>query len=116
VLFNMRTALEPAEVAGEHIEEGQGVIVLQGAANRDPDRFPDPDALDLARPDNVPMSFGWGAHHCIGAALAKMEGEIVLRAWATKTSSIDLLDDAPPWKPGLTLHGLERLPLSLTPA
>lgn len=115
VQFNTRTALEPAVVAGVPVEPGRSVIVLQGAANRDPRRFPDPDVLDLARADNVPLSFGWGAHHCIGAPLARMEGELVLRALATRTSSITLEEDDPPWKPGLTLHGLERLPVSLLP-
>ena len=113
VQFNMRTALEPATVAGVDIEAGRSVMVLQGSANRDPGRFADPDVLDLGRTDNVPLSFGWGAHHCIGAPLARMEGELVLRAYATRTRAIDLGEDDPPWKPGLTLHGVERLPVTL---
>ena len=112
VQLNSRTALEPAEVAGETLEPGQLVMVLQGAANRDPQRFERPDELDVARADNVPLSFGWGAHHCIGAPLARMEGEVVLRALAARTSSIDLLDPSPRWRSRITLRGLESLPVA----
>src|SRR3954447_630007 len=70
VQLNLRVALEPADLHGEAIETGQRMIVLQGAANRDGVHFPEPETLDLARADNVPMSFGSGIHHCIGAAWA----------------------------------------------
>jgi cytochrome P450 len=114
VQFNLRTALEPAELVGEPLVRGDRVVVLQGAANRDPDRFDQPDQLDLRRADNVPMSFGWGIHHCIGATLARMEGEIAFNALFERFPSIELTVEAPPWRPGFTLRGLLELPLELS--
>jgi cytochrome P450 len=116
VQINFRAALEDTEIDGEPLPAGQQVLVLQGAANRDPARFDDPERLDVSRPDNVSLSFGWGAHHCIGAALARMEGEEVLRALVGRFSAIELVDDTPPWRTGMTLHGLERLDVEVTPA
>jgi cytochrome P450 len=114
VQFNLRTALEPADLAGEPLERGDRVIVLQGAANRDPARFDEPDALHLRRPDNVPLSFGWGIHHCIGAALARMEGEIAFNRLLGRFPSIELLSDEPHWRPSFTLRGLLDLPVRVS--
>jgi cytochrome P450 len=116
VQVNFRTALEDTELDGEPIPAGQQMLVLQGAANRDPARFPDPERLDLGRPDNVPLSFGWGAHHCIGAALARMEGEEVFRALVTRFGRIEAVGPAPAWRSGMTLHGLESLEVEVSPA
>ncbi len=115
VQVNARTALEPAEVEGDQVEAGQMIMVLQGAANRDPEQFEDPDRLDLGRKDNVPLSFGWGAHHCIGAALARMEGEVVFRALSDRFASVELTTDDVPRRPGITLRGLAALPVHLEP-
>ncbi|HVA75019.1 MAG TPA: cytochrome P450 [Acidimicrobiales bacterium] len=115
VQMNSRTALEPADVAGVALEQGQTVMVLQGAANRDPARFDDPDRLDLGRRGNAPLSFGWGAHHCIGAALARMEGAVVFRALADRFSSIEPTGEPVERRPGITLRGVVNLPVSLSP-
>jgi len=85
--------------------------VLQGAANRDPARFARPDALDLRRRDNVPLSFGWGIHHCLGAALARMEGEIAFNGLLARFGRLERRGDEPRWRPGFTLRGLLELPL-----
>jgi cytochrome P450 len=114
VQFNLRCALEPADLLGQTLERGDRIVVLQGAANRDPSRFERPDALDLRRADNVPLSFGWGIHHCIGAPLARMEGEIAFNALLRRFGSIELRDDEPSWRPGFTLRGLLELPLHVT--
>jgi cytochrome P450 len=116
VQFNLRTALEPAELVGQPLARGDRIVVLQGAANRDPRRFENPDRLDLRRADNTPLSFGWGIHHCIGAALARMEGEIAFNALLERFPTIDLGVAEPPWRPGFTLRGLLELPLQLSPA
>ncbi len=113
VQFNLRTALEPAELAGEPLARGDRIVVLQGAANRDPNRFDHPDRLDLRRADNTPLSFGWGIHHCIGAPLARMEGEIAFNALLARFPAIELQAE-PPWRPGFTLRGLLELPVRLS--
>jgi cytochrome P450 len=114
VQFNLRTALEPADLVGEPLARGDRIVVLQGAANRDPDHFDRPDQLDLRRADNTPLSFGWGIHHCIGAPLAKMEGEIAFTALLERFPVIALAEAEPPWRPGFTLRGLLELPLRLS--
>jgi cytochrome P450 len=116
VQMNARVALEPAEVAGEEVTPGQMILVLQGAANRDPDRFVDPDRLDIGRADSGPISFGGGAHHCLGAPLARLEGEIVFASLARRFAAIELESDTLDWKPGITLRGLAALPVSLKAA
>jgi cytochrome P450 len=113
VQFNLRTALEPADLVGEPLERGDRIVVLQGAANRDPEEFEHPDDLDLRRSPNTPLSFGWGIHRCIGAALARMEGEIACNALLARFGSIELRTAEPQWRPGFTLRGLSELPLQL---
>jgi cytochrome P450 len=114
VQFNLRTALEPADLNGDLLERGDRIIVLQGAANHDPARFEDPDWLNLRREDNTPLSFGWGIHHCIGAPLARMEGEIAFTALLARFPTIDLVSEKPLWRPSFTLRGLLELPLHVS--
>jgi cytochrome P450 len=94
-------------------KSGQVIMVLQGAANRDPERFPEPDRLDLGRPGNVPLSFGWGAHHCLGATLARLEGEIVFGGLLDRFAEIELATGDIPRRPSLTLRGVTSLPVRL---
>jgi len=116
VQFNIRCALEPADLLGEPLVRGDRIIVLQGAANRDPARFEQPDELDLRRDNNVPLSFGWGIHHCLGAALARMEGEIAFNALLKRLGRIERRTDQAHWRPGFTLRGLLELPLHVAAA
>jgi cytochrome P450 len=113
VQFNIRCALEPADLVGEPLVRGDRIVVLQGAANRDPARFARPDDLDLRRSDNMPLSFGWGIHHCIGAPLARMEGEIAFNALLGRFAAMERRDEdaAVHWRPGFTLRGLSELAL-----
>ncbi|MEJ3744428.1 cytochrome P450 [Actinomycetes bacterium KLBMP 9797] len=76
VQVTTRVPAEPMEVGGEALDQRVEVTVLIGAANRDPERFAAPDTFDPFRPDNVPLSFGAGAHFCLGAALARLEARI----------------------------------------
>jgi cytochrome P450 len=113
VQLNIRAVLEPADLHGEPLEVGERIIVLQGSANRDGRHFDHADRLDVARQDNVPLSFGWGIHHCLGAPLARMEGEIVFRSLFEQFDTIELLDPDPSWRPNLTLRGLAALPVRM---
>jgi cytochrome P450 len=97
-------------VGGARIAAGQQVIVLIGAANRDPDRFADPDRLDVGRADNDHLSFGGGAHYCLGASLARAEG-IAIGALAEEFPDLRLATESLEWRETLTLRGLKALPL-----
>jgi cytochrome P450 len=114
VQFNLRTALEPADLVGEPLARGDRIVVLQGAANHDPARFAAPDELDLRRADNAPLSFGWGIHHCIGAPLARMEGEIAFNALLARFPTIELDCAEAHWRPSFTLRGLLDLPVRVS--
>ncbi|MBV9662970.1 MAG: cytochrome P450 [Actinobacteria bacterium] len=108
-----RSALEPIDVGGITIEEGERVILLLAAANRDAEQFPDPDRLDVARPDVHPLSFGGGIHFCLGAALARVEGQVVLGTLIERYPQFAQTGE-PAWRENFTLRGLSKLPLSLT--
>jgi cytochrome P450 len=101
----------PGAVLGDkEIPEGAAVISVMGAGNRDPERFSDPDRLDLSRENNRHLAFGWAAHFCFGAPLARIEGQI---AFETLLSRFDELSLAPDeeirWRPNLGLRGLTEL-------
>jgi cytochrome P450 len=115
VQLNGRYVFEPIEVGGRVIEPGEFVLTVIGGANRDPDRFHDPERFDVGRADNHPVSFGWGIHHCLGARLARLEGQVVFRRLAERLASIELLDDDPPREPGVFLRGLRSLAVRLWP-
>jgi cytochrome P450 len=107
--------LAPAGAAlGEStIPEGDAVIAVMGAANRDPERFPDPDRIDLARPDNRHVAFGWAGHFCFGAPLARIEGALAFEALLARFSELSLApDEEIQWRPNLGLRGLTSLRLT----
>ncbi|HEY8547550.1 MAG TPA: cytochrome P450, partial [Acidimicrobiales bacterium] len=105
-----RTATEDAEVGGRAIAAGDQVVLLLGSANHDPAVFPDPDQLDLGRGSRSHVSFGYGAHHCLGAALARAEAAVALRHLLGAFPGLALAEE-PRWRPSSTLRGLERLDL-----
>ena len=111
-----RVARERTEVEGVGIEPGIIVSVALGMANRDPRRFEQPQALDVLRKDPRPLSFGGGAHYCIGAALARLETAAALRHLLGATASLELADETPRYRPALTLRALEALPIALRTA
>jgi cytochrome P450 len=111
-----RYAREDAEIGGTTIPRGELVLAVLGSANRDERHFEDPDALDLARDPNRHLAFGRGGlHHCLGAPLARMEGQIALDAFLRRFPGARLATapEALLWRRGLFLRGLERLPLVL---
>ncbi|MCY4664529.1 MAG: cytochrome P450 [Acidimicrobiaceae bacterium] len=100
------------EIGGHSIPEGHGVLTLLGAANRDPAAIDDPDRFDVGRSEVPMLSFGSGIHYCLGAALARLEGQVVLQALLDRFGTWTSLDDNPPWKRRLTLRGLASLPVA----
>lgn len=114
VQFVIRDVLEPIEVEGVQLTTEDTIIPMVGAANRDPRRFKDPDRLDIARPDNHPMSFGWGIHHCLGAPLARAEGQIVFGLLREQFSSLELMEPNPKLSSSF-LRGRKSLKVRFTP-
>lgn len=110
-----RTVAEPIEFGGIEFRKGELVVALIGAANRDPEVFPNPDRLDVTRERLKPLSFGGGIHFCIGAQLARIEAEVVFSTLLRRLPDLRLMDRGPPqWRDSFTLRGLTRLPVAWT--
>lgn len=110
-----RTARIPhtdVEIGGKTIARGEMVVALIGAANRDPARFPEPDRLDITRPDNDHIAFGAGIHFCLGASLARVEAQIALNALLRRMPGLTLATTAPEWRETSVLRGLRALPVT----
>lgn len=105
-----RIAVRDFEYGGRHIRKGQLLVLLLGAANRDPEVFPEPDRLDIGRPDIRHFSFGQGIHYCLGSPLARLEGQVALRKLVDTFDRLELAGE-PDWGENFILHGLRRLPL-----
>jgi cytochrome P450 len=108
-----RQALEDVTIAGQKIRAGQNVTVMLGAANRDPVRFTDPDHLRVDRDDPAPISFGHGIHHCIGAALARLELTIAVPAILEALGSYEVDESNLKWKTSLAFRSPTQLPVRL---
>jgi len=106
-----RLAPEGAELGGKKIVKGTAVIAVMGAGNRDPRRFPNPDQLDLGRKDNRHLAFGWAAHFCFGAPLARLEGQIAFETLLRHFSKISMESEPLEWRHNLGLRGLVTFPV-----
>jgi cytochrome P450 len=107
-----RLAPEDTELGGKPIRRRQAVIAVMAAGNRDPERFPDPDRLDITRKDNRHLAFGWAAHFCFGAPLARIEGQIAFSTILRRLPTLALEPGAPiEWRTNLGLRGLKALAL-----
>jgi len=104
-----RTTYEDLSIGGREIAGGSLVLALLGAANRDPGRFRDPESLDVGRDDGPPLSFASGIHFCLGAALARAEGQIVLDRLLERFATMELSGGPPAVRDSLTLRGLTDL-------
>ncbi len=113
VQLTSRTPMVDVEIGGKLIRAGQEVDLVLGAANRDPAAFVEPDRLDITRADNRHVSFGLGIHFCLGAPLARLEGQIAIQTLVHRFPGVRLATDVTGWRPGLVLHGLKSLPVML---
>jgi cytochrome P450 len=105
-----RIAPAGAALGDKEIPEGDAVIAVMGAGNRDPERFADPDRLDVAREDNRHLAFGWAGHFCFGAPLARIEGQMAFETLLSRFSDLSIAPDQDiRWRPNLGLRGLTEL-------
>jgi cytochrome P450 len=110
-----RFTLEPVEIGGVTIPAREWVLCVTSSANRDPERFGDPDRLDVARDAGGHVAFGHGIHFCLGAPLARLEGEVAFGALLSRFPGLSLAADPSSlrWRPSSLIHGLEALPVRL---
>jgi cytochrome P450 len=106
-----RVAHEDISLAGKLIRRGQTVVAVLAAGNRDPERFPNPDLLDLKRGDKGHLAFGWAAHFCFGAPLARMEGQLAFSTLLRRLKNLTLASEDFVWRENLGLRGLSGLPV-----
>ncbi len=104
-----RLAPDDLELGGKKIRKRQAVVAVMGAANRDPERFPDPDRLDICRQDNRHVAFAWATHFCFGAALARIEGQITFASILRRMPKLELEPGPITWRENLGLRGLTEL-------
>lgn len=108
-----RLAREDFEIRGRQIRKGDSVMLMFGAANRDPEKFVEPDRFDLGRNPNNHLAFGWGPHFCIGAPLARLEAKIAFRTILRRLPEFHLAGKALRWRRSMAMRGLESLPAEL---
>jgi fatty acid omega-hydroxylase len=104
-LWHTRTALEDIEIGGTTIPKGAPILVAYGSANRDPERFANPDELDLERPDNQHLGFSQGIHYCFGAPLARLEVQIAVGEFVRRVQNPRLVVDPPPYRHNQIFRG-----------
>ncbi|WP_309057897.1 cytochrome P450 [Streptomyces sp.] len=117
-LATWRYATRDLSIGGQAIPAGDPVLVVLAAADRDPARFTEPDTLDLARRDNQHLGYGHGIHYCLGAPLARLEGQVALATLLTRLPDLRLAADPAElrWRGGLIMRGLRTLPVEFTPS
>ena len=109
VQFRNRTTLADIEIANTVIPKGVPLVLLFAASNRDPAQFNDPDRFDPDRQNNQHFGFGGSLHSCVGAPLARMEGEIAFRALVQRLQSPSLVEEVPEYREGASLRGPRHL-------
>jgi cytochrome P450 len=114
VQLTTRYAMVDTDMDGRMIRQGEQVCLVLGAANRDPEQFPDPDRLDITRSPNRHLSFGLGVHFCLGAFLARLEALIAFEVLLQRLANVDLQVETPEWRETIALRGLKTLPVSFS--
>ena len=107
-----RMTVDDLELGGKQIRKRQAVIAVLGAANRDPERFADPDRFDIHRQDNRHVAFGWASHFCFGAPLARLEAQVIFETMLRRMPTPQLDLPTPTWQDNLTYRGLTSLPIT----
>jgi cytochrome P450 len=110
VQMTQRVAIEDLDLAGHRVRAGDEILLVLGAANRDPSAFAEPNRLDVTRDARRHVAFGGGIHHCLGASLARLQGQVALSALLARFSRLALAGP-PIRRPTFTLRGLESLPI-----
>ena len=113
VQFAIRTAKDDIELDGYVIAEGDQLLLLLASANRDAAQFPEPDRFDVSRNDSRHLAFGHGIHFCLGAPLARLEGELFFAALARRFSRIFLRTEALEYAPNIVNRRLAELPIEV---
>ena len=108
-----RLPVEDLVLRGKTIRRGQTVVLMLGAANRDPERFEHPDQLDVGRTENKHTAFGWGSHFCLGAPLARIETQTALRLLLKRAPDIHITGAKPQWREDNNLRSLRSLPVKV---
>src|SRR5207253_9994770 len=103
---------EDIEVGSKVIRKGHPVCLLLGAANRDPEQFPDPDRLDITRTPNRHDAFSFGPHFCVGAPLGRAEAAIAIGTVLQRFPNLQLKSTTPHWRPTMNNRGLQTLPVT----
>jgi cytochrome P450 len=107
-----RMTVDDLELGGQQIRKRQAVIAVLGAANRDPDRFSEPDQFDIRRQDNRHVAFGWASHFCFGAPLARLEAHVIFETMLRRMPTLQLDLPTPIWQDNLSYRGLTALPIT----
>jgi len=113
VQFTARVLKEEIELCGQTIPKGWSILCMLGAANRDPKQFQEPDRLNLKRLNNQHLAFSAGIHFCIGAQLARLEGQIAILNLVQRFPKMQLTGPKPEWAPTFGFRGLKSLPVIL---
>ena len=116
VQLTARIALEDIALSAGVLRKGEQAVLLLGSANRDPEQFPDPERFDVARAENRHLAFGMGIHFCLGAPLARVEGQIAIGSLLARSRELRPLVEQPEYKENVTLRGLAALPVAFVPA
>jgi cytochrome P450 len=107
-----RMTMADVEIGGKQIPKGRVVVAAIGAANRDPAYFSDPERLDITRKENRHIAFGFGIHFCLGAPLARIEGQVAIGTLLRRLPALKLVSDKPEWRESSVLRGLKTLPVT----